>query len=121
MAFPSRLDDRVEPLLTVPEVAEWLHVSRAWVYSHASALGAVRIAGLRFRRDLVSAYVEAQSCPAPPTASIAEQAPPSGRRAGRTPQVSPTENPRAAEIAAKLRRGLRLARSNGSGSKLASQ
>ena len=95
-----------EALLTLPEVAALLRVSRAWVYRNAAHLGVVRLGGLRFRRDLVSAYVEARTCPVElATVSSGGRSPRSGSRSGPTPKASPTASPRAAEIAAKLRTG----------------
>ena len=48
-------------LLTAAEVAERLHVSRAYVYEHASELGALRLgdgpkAHLRFDEDALACY-----------------------------------------------------------------
>lgn len=46
-------------LLDVAAVAERLHVSRRWVYTHSRALGGRKVGRfLRFRVDRVDAYAE---------------------------------------------------------------
>lgn len=46
-------------LMTVKEVAEYLHVSANYVYQNSSDLGGVKIgAALRFRREDIDRFVE---------------------------------------------------------------
>jgi excisionase family DNA binding protein len=53
-----------ERLLTIPEVAEWLGVSKAWVYDHVTRkiplLPCVRFGEItRFRREEIESFIEA--------------------------------------------------------------
>ena len=54
-----------EQLLTVAEVADWLHISRGWVHDHSTGrrkplLPALKLGKvLRFREDDVNAFLQA--------------------------------------------------------------
>lgn len=96
-------------LLTVPEVAEILRVSRGWVYEHAAEIGCTRVGGVRFEPDAVFAYIQRQRvpCPEPAPASSAGRDPRSGRPSGPTTRAACTVSPRVAEIMRQLQRGSR--------------
>ena len=58
------LHRRSERLLTIPEVAEWLGVSKAWVYDHVTRkkpfLPCVRFGEItRFRREEIETFIQA--------------------------------------------------------------
>jgi hypothetical protein len=93
-------------LLTVPEVAEILRVSRGWVYEHADEIGCVRVAGVKFEPEAVMAYrLRQTSCHAPAPASTNARTPRSGGPSTPPPRAGSFASPRAAEIALRLRRG----------------
>lgn len=77
-------------LLTAHEIAEALGVTRAWVYSHAQELGAIRLGTgpkprLRFEVDLVAERLAARS-----VSEQSELQGPAPQRASRSPRVSRT-------------------------------
>jgi excisionase family DNA binding protein len=56
-------ENRDGRLLTIPEVAQWLGVSKAWVYDHSTRkkpfLPCVRFGELtRFRRDEIERFIQ---------------------------------------------------------------
>lgn len=59
----DKFDARPERLLTISEVAEWLGVSKGWVYDHVTrkqpSLPCIKIGELtRFRRADIEKFIE---------------------------------------------------------------
>jgi excisionase family DNA binding protein len=98
-------------LLTVPELASLLRVSRAQVYVLKDRIGYVRWGrGIRFEPDAVHAFLQgARECHAPAVVSSVGSTPRSGRRVGPTATDDPTSSPRAVEIMERLLSGSRRA------------
>ena len=94
-------------LLTVPELASLLRVSRAQVYLLKERIGYVRLGkGIRFETTAVQAFIEgSRECHAPAVVSSAGSAPRTGKPPGPTPTAGPMNSPRAVEIMARLRSG----------------
>ena len=95
------------PLLTVPELASLLRVSRAQVYVLKDRIGYVRVGkGIRFEASAVQAFVEdSRQCHEPAPVSTAAPTRPSGGPSGPTTRAASAASPQVAATMARLLRG----------------
>jgi excisionase family DNA binding protein len=66
MEHQSQANGRTERLLTISDVADWLGVSKGWVYDHTTRkrprLPAIRLGEMtRFRREDIEKFIDEHS------------------------------------------------------------